>query len=105
MDNETAVVLMDFAENYSFLVQDDIQGFYWQNNQAILHHFAVNHRDTASNLVHYESIWVASDHLQHEQNTVHCFLSIVLKHIRTTMPHIKCIKYFSDGAASQYKNY
>ena len=96
---------MDFAENYSFLVQDAIQGFYWQNNQATLHPFAVYHRDTTSNLVHCESICVASDHLKHEQNTVHCFLSVVLKHIKSTMPNIKYIKYFSDGAASQYKNY
>ena len=34
----TVVVLLDFAENYSFVVQDTVQGYYWDNNQATLHH-------------------------------------------------------------------
>ena len=28
LDDETAVVLMDFAENFSFVVQDEVQGFH-----------------------------------------------------------------------------
>ena len=28
LDNETCIILMDFAEGYSFLVQDAIQSFY-----------------------------------------------------------------------------
>ena len=35
LDNETCIILMDFLENYSFLVQDAIQSFYWQNQQGI----------------------------------------------------------------------
>ena len=45
LDNETCIILMDFAENYSFLVQDAIQSFFWQNQQATLHPFAVYHND------------------------------------------------------------
>ena len=41
----TCIILMDFAENYSFLVQDAIQGFYWQADQATLHPFAVYYKD------------------------------------------------------------
>ena len=33
----TVLILMDFAENYSFILQDAIQEYYWQNNQATLH--------------------------------------------------------------------
>lgn len=36
-DEKTCTVLMDFAKNYSFVIQDAIQDFYWQNNRAILH--------------------------------------------------------------------
>ena len=37
----TAIILMDFAENYSFVVQDAVQGHHWNNSQATLHPFAV----------------------------------------------------------------
>lgn len=33
------IVLADFSENYSFIVQDAIQGYHWTNNQATVHPF------------------------------------------------------------------
>ena len=32
-------------ENYSFPIQDAIQGFYWDNSQATLHPFAIYHME------------------------------------------------------------
>ena len=37
LDGCSAIVLVDFAENYSFVVQDEVQGFQWNNLQATLH--------------------------------------------------------------------
>ena len=37
----TGILLLDFAENYSFIVQDAVQVLHWDNNQAILHRFAL----------------------------------------------------------------
>ena len=34
-ENE-AIILLDFAENYSFIIQDAVQGHHWDNSQAIL---------------------------------------------------------------------
>jgi hypothetical protein len=31
--------------NYSFIVQDAVQGFYWQNEQATLHPFAIYYKE------------------------------------------------------------
>ena len=45
LDNETCIILMDFSENYGFLVPDTIQTFFWQNQQATLHPVAVCHND------------------------------------------------------------
>ena len=42
-DNE-AVVLLDFAENYSFVAQDVVQSLHWNNSQATLHPFVVNYK-------------------------------------------------------------
>ena len=41
LDSDTAIVLMDFAENFSFVVQDEVQGFHWDHSQATLHPFAI----------------------------------------------------------------
>ena len=35
-ENE-AIILGDFAKNYSFAVQDEVQGFHWNNLQCTLH--------------------------------------------------------------------
>ena len=66
LDNETCIILMDFLENYSFLVQDAIQSFFWQNQQATLHPSAVCHNDDNSKLK-CDCYCVILDHLLHDQ--------------------------------------
>ncbi|KAG1653475.1 hypothetical protein GQR58_025548 [Nymphon striatum] len=70
-----------------------------------MHPFAVYRRKLDSNEMKCDCYCVTSDHLKHNQNVVHCFLRSILEKIRLDLPHIKLVKYFSDGAASQYKNY
>ena len=36
LDGCSAIVLVNFAENYSFVEQDEVQGFHWNNLQATL---------------------------------------------------------------------
>ena len=102
--NESCIISMDFAENYSFLVKDVIQSFYWQNQQATPHPFAVYHNDDDGKLK-CDCYCVISNHLLHDQTAVHCFISLVIPTIRTRNPRISRIKYFSDGAASKYENF
>ena len=35
-ENEV-IILGDFAKNYCFVVQDEVQGFHWNNLQCTLH--------------------------------------------------------------------
>lgn len=35
------IFICDFAENYSFVLQDAAQGFHWNNAQATLHPFVM----------------------------------------------------------------
>jgi len=35
------IIILDFAENFSFVVQDAAQGYHWDNSQATLHPFSV----------------------------------------------------------------
>ena len=94
-----ALILLDFAENYSFLVQDAIQGYHWVNDQANMHPFSVY---TTKG---HDSYCVISDHMAHSSIAVHAFQTAVLEDLKAKHPEINEIIYFSDGAGSQYKNF
>lgn len=106
--SETAIIIADFAENYSFILQDAVQGFHWTNSQATIHPFIVYHKfeteaDETPNLKH-ENFVIVSDTLRHDTNTVHCFQRKVLDFLKIKFPLLKKVVYFTDGAAGQYKN-
>jgi hypothetical protein len=63
------VVLGDFAENYQFVVQDEIQSFHWNKTQATLHPIVVYYK-TNEELKH-ESICFMSDDLVHDLDMVY----------------------------------
>ena len=98
------IILLDFAENYSFVVQDAMQGFHWENSQATLHPFVAYFRSSNGDLKH-TSISVISDCLKHDQTAVHCFSTKVITLTKEKVNNIKIIHYCSGGAPSQYKNY
>lgn len=45
------IVLLDFSEIYSFIVQDAIQGFHWENSQATVHPLVVYGRNSENQLL------------------------------------------------------
>jgi hypothetical protein len=98
-----AIILLDFAENYSFVVQDAVQGHHWNNSQATSHPF-VSCYQTGDELkcVNY---CVVSDCLQHSTTAVHAFISAMIDKLKIVLNALGKLIYFSDGAASQYKNY
>ena len=73
LEENTAVVLVDFAENYSFQVQDAIQGYHWENSQATLHPVVVYTKRAGE--VKPQSFCFISDSTKHSTNTVHAFLT------------------------------
>ena len=84
------IILLDFAENYSFVVQDAVQGFHWENSQATLHPFVAYFRSSNGDLKH-TSICVISDCLKHDQTAVHCFLTKVITLMKQKVNNIKII--------------
>ncbi len=97
-------MLLDFAENYSFVCQDAVQGFHWETSQATLHPFVVYYREQPSCDLCCLSLCIISDDREHVTGTVHAFIEIVLKFLKSHIPVLQKIVYFSDGAAAQYKN-
>ena len=100
---DTAIVLLDFAENYSFVVQDAVQGYYWDNSQATLHPLVAYYRKEDGSLGTI-SFCVVSDCLKHDATAVYAFISVIIAHLKKLIPGLSLVKYFSDRAASQYKN-
>ena len=100
---DEVIILLDFAENFSFLVQDAVLGFHWENSQATLHPFTVYYKD--GNEICNLSISIISDTMQHDCNTVHAFIVKALEYLKQKLPAVTKVIYFSDGAASQYKNF
>ena len=99
------LVTADFSENYSFVLQDAAQGFHWNNSQATVHPFVGYYIDTSE--IRHLSYVIISECLNHDTTAVYlfqkCFMALLKRVIPAGQP-IKKVIYFSDGAASQYKN-
>ena len=61
------IIILDFAENFSFVVQGAAQAFHWNNTQATIHPFVVYHISNNGDLCH-RAFACISDHMTH--NTV-----------------------------------
>lgn len=71
------IVICDFAENYSFVVQNAVQGYHWNNKQATIHPFVVYYKHEGD--VKHISFIVISEVLKHENTTVHLFISKLME--------------------------
>jgi hypothetical protein len=99
------VVLCDFAENYSFILQDEAQGFHWNNAQATIHPFVIYFKKSDALNTEHENIVMISDCLKHDSILVHTFQQHLMKFIQNTFESpLKKMVYFSGGPAAQYKN-
>lgn len=97
------LVIMDFSENYSFVIQDEIQSFHWTNAQATIHPFGIYFKNESSDVEHTNLV-IISDCLKHNTTLVHLFQRYLIKYLKEKYSIVKRIIYFSDGSASQYKN-
>lgn len=100
------LVVADFSENYSFLLQNSVQGVYWNNRQATIHPFACYYRsiDVNESKVVPLSLVIISDNLTHNTTAVYSFQEELTSFLKIKIPSISKIIYFSDGAVAQYKN-
>eukprot|EP00795_Rhopilema_esculentum_P017865 gene17865-biopygen566 len=62
-DND-AIVLLDFAENYKFVVQDEVQGFHWNQQSCTLHPVAAYYKSRGKTI--QQSVCFISDDCCHD---------------------------------------
>ena len=100
---EECLVLCDFAENFTFVVQDEIQSYHWNNQQATLFTVVIYFRE-ADGKIDHKNLVIISDHNVHNTVTVSAFQKQVVSFIKSELPNVKKVFYFTDGAGGQFKN-
>ena len=101
---DTAIILVDFSENYFFVVQDEVQGFHWNKDQCTLHPVVAYVRDVDESLQVISFCFLSED-LNHDIGFVYAVQPLLTGHMKENFPSIKRFEYFSDGYSCQYKNY
>ena len=103
IDNSTVLFLGDFAENYQFVIQDEVQGFHWNNSQCTLHPVVTYYQenDELKNI----SYCVISDDRKHDVALVYEVQKAILADLKCKLSGLSTIIYFIDGCAGQYKNW
>ena len=93
---DEAIVLGDFAENYTFVVQDEIQSYHWSKKQCSFHPIVI---------CYMKEKFFERDDLNHDVGFINEILHQTIDYIKTNLcPIITKIHYFSDGCSGQYKN-
>ena len=102
-ENEVAVI-GDFAENYTILIQDEIQSFHWSNIQIVLHPMFVIYKSEGK--INHYSYCMITDYMKHDVNAVYTFQKKLIADLKdeSKIPQLEKIHYFSDGCGEQYKN-
>lgn len=98
------LIVCDFSENYSFLIQSAIQSFHWSNKQCTIHPFALYWKE--GDELKMQSIIFIAESTKHNITAVYQFQVLLLEWIKEKQDYgnITDIIFFSDGAGGQYKN-
>jgi hypothetical protein len=106
-EENAMMVHLDFAENYDFVVREEVQGFHWTKNQLTLHPFYCVWADQeAPDTFHKHTFMSMSDCLEHNASVIEAFRrSFMEKFISKHQGWLKKIYFISDGTGAQYKNY
>ena len=78
-ENEV-IVLGDIAENYGFIVQDEIQGFHWNTSQCTLHPVVVYYKQNGNLQNH--SLRYISDDLNHDVDFVYKVVAETIQFVK-----------------------
>ena len=87
-----------FSENYSFVVQDAVQGYHWDNSQCTIHPFVAYY--PSSNGVQHQSYCFISNDLKHNATMVYTFINHLIAELKSKHKSLRKIHCFSDGCGA-----
>ena len=82
-----AVVQIDFAENYTFLRQREVQAAHWNNQQATLFTIHIKIGNEHKNMV------IISDYMRHDTAFIYCAQRLIIDYLRKHYPEVKKVNY------------
>ena len=92
------MVQLDFAQNFSLIVQREIQSAYYSRRQATILTIYIRIGDEHRNMV------IISDYHAHDTRFVYSVQKYIVDFIRKQYPNIYKVNYVSDGASSHFKS-
>ena len=83
----------------------EAQGYHWTHHSCTVHPVVCYYKNSDNELQH-ASLCFLSDELQHDVVMVYQIQvnAIQYRYLKSLMPNLKIVEYFSDGCAAQYKN-
>ena len=101
---KSAIMIMDYAENYVCSSQDEVQSAHWVNQAVTVHPIQVfiNSSDEVGNITNKEALVFISDDLKHDADGVNHFRGIAYEHLSSTYS-ITHVEEYSDCCAQQYR--
>lgn len=100
------LMVLDFAENYACLTQDEVQSGHWHHEQATLHPIvSTYHCKQCDGSVTEYLDFITPDNT-HDYHAVHHFLTVSNEHLVSVRSlAIEHEVQFTDGCAAQYKSF
>ena len=100
----SAVVIMDYADNYVCSYQDEIQSAHWVNPPVTIHPMMafINSLSTQGTTTHNESLIFITPNLKHNADGVEQFRSIAYPYLQKKYK-ITHVEEYSDCCAVQYR--
>ena len=95
------LVQLDFAENFAFTLQDEVQSHYYSRDQCSILTCVVYYQ--CDGTVQHESFCGFSEDRLHDVAPMILGVSRLLRMVAAKM-HISTITYFTDGAPQHFKN-
>ena len=105
LDESSIIFLGSFAENYSFVFQDEVQSFHSNTMKCTIYHVVVYYEtDIRLCLKFHMLLFLMITPMMLIANFIYKVIDIVINDIKTIVPNIEKLHLFIDGCTGQYKN-
>lgn len=94
---------MDFAKNYTCQSLQEVQSAYWNASMVTLYPAVAQYRSEDQQISHKSMVFV-SDKMGHNYSTVFAFLKELMPQLKTILPNIKHVNFYTDSPTSHYRN-
>ena len=105
LPDKTAVMCIDFAENYNCNSQNEVAGAHWSQEQVTVFPACTYYICPDCNALCKDVCIIISNDLKHDTDAAHAFIKKVNEHLETRLgKNLKREVIFSDGAPTHFKN-